>query len=94
LGGAGRSPAVATTEAEEDVDGGPLRVLAEVRQQPPLKLRKVSMAGPLGVLAEVRQQPPPKLKKTSMAGPLDLYRGMYWFLQKKLLAVTSDPEGC
>jgi hypothetical protein len=48
LGGAGRSPAVATTEAEEDVDGGPLRVLAKVRQQPPLKLRKVSMAGPLG----------------------------------------------
>jgi hypothetical protein len=46
LGGAGCSPAAATTE-DEDVDGGPPGVLAVVRQQPPPKM-KTSMVGPLG----------------------------------------------
>jgi hypothetical protein len=37
-----------TTEVEEDMTSmsGPLRVLAEVRQQPPPKLKKTSMAAP------------------------------------------------
>jgi hypothetical protein len=40
--------AAATTEVEEDMTSmsGPLRVLAEVRQQPPPKLKKTSMAAP------------------------------------------------
>jgi hypothetical protein len=41
-----------TTEVEEDVDGGPLRGCCRwVWQQPPLKLKKTSMAGYLGVLS-------------------------------------------
>jgi hypothetical protein len=42
-------PVVATTEDEEDVDGGPPRVCYQrVRQRPPPKIKKMSMAGPLG----------------------------------------------
>jgi hypothetical protein len=46
LGGAGRSPTAATTEAEEDVDGGALGVLTDCLAPP--KLKKTLMAGPLG----------------------------------------------
>jgi hypothetical protein len=64
LGGAVGRPAAATTEVE-DVDGGPLGVLAKVRQQPPPEMKKTPMVGPWGVLSVVRQWPPLKLK-TSM----------------------------
>jgi hypothetical protein len=47
-------PVAATTKAEEDDDSGPPRGCCQyLWQQPPLKLRKTSMAGPLGgLLAE------------------------------------------
>jgi hypothetical protein len=46
------SPTVATTVAEEDIDGGPLGgCYRRLRQWPPLKLMEMSMAGPLGVAA-------------------------------------------
>jgi hypothetical protein len=43
------APATATTEVDEDVDGGPhRRRCREPRQRPPPKLTKMSMVGPLG----------------------------------------------
>jgi hypothetical protein len=42
-------PVVSTTEVEDDVDGGPPgRHCRQVRQRPPWRLKKTSMAGPLG----------------------------------------------
>jgi hypothetical protein len=42
-------PAVATTEVEEDVDGGPLGGRCRwVRQRPPSSLKRTPMAGPMG----------------------------------------------
>jgi hypothetical protein len=42
------SPVAATTEVEEDIDGGPPRGCYQyLRQQPPPKLTKTSMAGAL-----------------------------------------------
>jgi hypothetical protein len=44
-------PTMATTEDEEDVDGGPTRgCYLWVRQWPPPQLKGTSMVGPLGVL--------------------------------------------
>jgi hypothetical protein len=49
LGGAVGSPIAGTIEYEEDIDGSPpWGVLSVVRQQPPSKVKKTSMAGPLG----------------------------------------------
>jgi hypothetical protein len=62
---------VATTEVEEDVDGGPLGVLSLSPTVATTEVKEnVDGGPPTGCCQRVRQRPPPNLKKTSMAGPL------------------------
>jgi hypothetical protein len=63
-------PAVATTEAKEDIDEGPLGVVQAGPTTPTTIVEEVVDGGPPGGCCwRVQHQPPSKLKETLMAGP-------------------------
>jgi hypothetical protein len=71
---------------------GPLGDAVDTPTSAATEVEDVDSGPPVGVLSVDQQQPPPKLK-TSMAGPPTSI-SICSELCKKMLAVTSDPEGC
>jgi hypothetical protein len=63
--------AAATTEVDENVDGGPWEVLPRARTAATTEVDEDVDGGPPGrCYRELQQWPPPELMKTSMVGPL------------------------
>jgi hypothetical protein len=62
-------PVATTIEVEEDVDAGPLGVLAAGLAVATTKVEEDIDGAPLGCCRQVWQRPPPKLKKMLMTAP-------------------------